>query len=332
MVQPRILVTGGAGYIGSHVVKALACQYSNIIVYDNLSTGHRDNVSHAKLIVGDLLDINHLKKIFLNEKINIVIHFAAKTSISESFIDPLSYYENNVQGTLNLLKCCALNRIKAFLFSSSAAVYGHPQLPLPLRESDLINPISPYGSTKAICERLIIDMAHSIELPFVNLRYFNVAGYDLNHHFIQRKQHANFHLIKLAVQAALNLRKGLPVYGLDYPTEDGTCVRDYIHISDLVKAHILSLEYLLDNQPSVTLNCGYGEGLSVKSIIKRVQELTGHPFPVTPMVRREGDAPVVVASNALIKALLKWQPKYNKLDYILKTTIEYEKQRVLALT
>jgi UDP-glucose 4-epimerase len=325
MAQPRVLVTGGAGYIGSHVVKSLRAFTDHIVVIDNLSTGFKENVMGAKLYVGDLNNLDLLKSIFFEERITAVMHFAASISVPESIQSPLKYYDNNLNSTVKLLQCCEQFKIRAFILSSTAAIYGMPETTDLISEQALVQPISPYGASKAFCEQILRDAGKAFDLPYLALRYFNVAGSDADGDLGQRITNST-NLIKAAVETACGKRDTLPLYGTDYETPDGTCIRDFIHISDLANAHILALEYLLEGGNSTTLNCGYGHGSSVKEVIDTLQHVSGKPLSFLPAPRRLGDAPVVVADNSRIKSLLNWHPKFDDLSYILKTALSFEQR------
>lgn len=325
MALPRVLVTGGAGYIGSHVVKSLEDFTDHVVVIDNLSTGFKDNVKGTKLYIGDVNNIDLLKTIFYEERITAVMHFAASISVPESLQNPLKYYENNLASTIKLLQCCEQYQVRAFILSSTAAIYGIPEETLLIPETAPIRPISPYGASKAFCERILNDVGQASGLPYVTLRYFNVAGSDPESELGQRVTNST-NLVKVAVETACGKREALPLYGTDYPTPDGTCIRDFIHVSDLANAHILALEYLFQGGQSTTLNCGYGHGSSVKEVIETIQRISGKSLPFLPAPRRLGDAPVVVADNSQIKSTLDWQPKYDDLSYILKTALNFEQR------
>lgn len=318
-MKHTILVTGGAGYIGSHVVKLLLEQQAGrIVVLDDLSTGSSDLVhSHAKLIVGDIRDRNFVQHLLKQEQINTVMHLAAKTSVPESIRDPAAYYDQNTLGTFSLLQACVHQKVQHFIFSSTAAVYGQPRESI-VREDAPTLPINPYGTSKLMCEHMIRDIAAAHALSYVNLRYFNVAGADPSG-TLGQKSHSAEHLIKVAIDTALGKRATMPIYGNDYPTQDGTCVRDFIHVTDIAKAHVDALYYLRQNGQSVTLNCGYGKGYSVKEVIKTVEKIANTSIRYEYHPRRLGDSPCVVAANEKIQRVLKWQPKFNDLTLMIKT-------------
>ncbi len=318
-----VLITGGAGYIGSHVVDALSkTSNAKIIVLDNLSTGFSDAVNSAKLVVGDLLDKVLIDSLFKEHQFDCVMHFAACTVIPESISHPLKYYQNNTVGTLNLLDACQRYDTRYFIFSSTAAVYA-PFSDHQIKEDHLIAPSNPYGRSKRMAEEMIMDFSNHTGMKYAILRYFNVAGAHPNGHLGQRTRQAS-HLIKAAVETACDKRSYLPIFGTDYPTFDGTCIRDYIHVCDLADAHIQALAYL-DQGSSCTLNCGYGKGASVKQVIGSLQSVCGKPIPTQASARREGDLAYVIADPSHMMTLLHWKPRFNDLDLIIKTAYEFEK-------
>lgn len=320
----RILVTGGAGYIGSHTVKLLGKNGYEILVYDNLSTGNEWAVLYGKLVKADLADKETLRKVFEDFKPDAVIHFAAYIVVPESVREPLKYYRNNVANTLNLLEVMQDFGVKNFIFSSSAAVYGIPE-EIPVSEEAPLNPVNPYGETKAVVEKILRDLKNSgRDFRYVSLRYFNVAGADPEKKIGFAYPNPT-HLIIRAVKTALGEFDKLYIFGTDYPTPDGTCIRDYIHVVDLAKAHLLALEYLFSGGKSVVLNCGYGKGYSVLEVSQAVKKVTGVDFPIEFAPRREGDPPVLVAKAEKIKNTLGWKPEYDDLEYIIRTAWEWEK-------
>ncbi|ACI20229.1 UDP-glucose 4-epimerase GalE [Thermodesulfovibrio yellowstonii] len=320
----KILVTGGAGYIGSHVVKALGERGYQVLTYDNLSYGCRDSVLYGDLVVADLADKEKLRRVFEEFKPDAVIHFAASIVVPESVREPIKYYRNNFCNTLNLIEACIEQGVKNFLFSSSAAVYGIPEKS-PVDETASLAPINPYGRTKAMVEHLLADLSQAEDFRYVSLRYFNVAGADISGRLGQRRPDAT-HLITLAVKTALGKRPFLEIYGTDYPTRDGTCIRDYIHVDDLAEAHLLALEYLIQNGKSDIFNCGYGHGYSVREVVDATKRVSGVDFKVIETTRREGDPPELVADNRKIKNTLCWMPKYDDIQYIVKTALEWERK------
>jgi UDP-glucose 4-epimerase len=269
----KILVTGGAGYIGSHMVRTLGEKGHDVVVYDNLSTGHRDSVLYGRLVVGDTSDAAALNALFSAEAFDAVAHFAASIVVSESVLDPLKYYRNNFANTLNLLNVCVDHGIDKFIFSSTAAVYGIPSED-PVREEAPMCPINPYGSSKAMVEQALKDISRISRLRYVSLRYFNVAGADPLGRIGQRYKDPT-HLITLSLKTALGDRDRLNIFGTDYDTHDGTCVRDYIHVDDLIDAHSLALDHLASGGGSKVYNCGYGCGYSVKEVVREVKKVAG---------------------------------------------------------
>ena len=320
----KILVTGGAGYIGSHVVKALGERGHLILVYDNLSTGHEWAVLHGRLVKADLSDKNTLYKSIKEFKPDAVIHFAASIQVEESVREPLKYYRNNTLNTLNLLEAMTASCTRNLVYSSTAAVYGIPSN-IPVREDAPLNPINPYGSSKAAVERILGDLSDAEDFHYVSLRYFNVAGADSDGKIGQAYKEAT-HLITRALKTANGEFDKLFIYGTDYPTPDGTCIRDYIHVDDLANAHILALEYLFENGKSRPFNCGYGHGYSVREVVKMAKRVTGIDFIAEEAGRRAGDPPALVADSSKLKKELNWEPKYDDLEYIIKTAWEWERK------
>ncbi|MES2751412.1 MAG: UDP-glucose 4-epimerase GalE [Pseudomonadota bacterium] len=322
-----ILVTGGAGYIGSHVVHALADQARRVIVLDNLSTGFRDMVHrNASLVVGDVGDEQLVSRLVRENDIDAIIHFAASAVVPESVADPIGYYRNNTLNSLLLIDVAIRHGVKHFVFSSTSAVYGNP-VAVPVKEDVQPQPMSPYGASKLMTETILGDVARASDLKYTVLRYFNVAGADPNL-LIGQSSAAATHLIKVAVQCALGIRQGMDVFGTDYPTEDGTCIRDYIHVSDLARAHIAALAYLGEGGQSVTLNCGYGHGYSVLEVIDAVKRVSGVDFPVALRGRRAGDPACIVADTSLIRKVFSWIPAYDNLDTIVGHALAWEKKLV----
>jgi UDP-glucose 4-epimerase len=319
----RILVTGGAGYIGSHVVKMLGERGYDVLTYDNLSTGNQWAVLAGRLVVADLADKDRLSRVFKDFKPEAVMHFAAALVVPESVRDPLKYYGNNTANTLNLLKTVQEQGVKSFIFSSTAAVYGIPAQN-PIREESPLSPINPYGTSKMMTEMILKDLAFAdAEFRYVSLRYFNVAGADPEGKLGQAYEDAT-HLITRAVKTAKGEFPRLQVFGTDYPTPDGTCVRDYIHVSDLSEAHILALESQVGQDRSEVFNLGYGHGYSVREVVRAAKKVTGIDFPVEETARREGDPPSLIADSSKAKTILDWQPKYDDLEFIIKTAWEWE--------
>ncbi len=324
-LEMKVLVTGGAGYIGSHVVKALGEKGHEVLVVDNLSKGHKEAVLYGKLVVADLEDKSTLDVIFREFKPDAVMHFAAFIEVGESVREPLKYYRNNTVSTINLLEVMLKNDVSRFIFSSTAAVYGNPEK-IPIPETELLKPINPYGQSKAFVERILQDFYSSYGLRYVSLRYFNAAGAEPEGR-IGESHNPETHLIPLVLKTAKGERKSIKIFGTDYPTPDGTAIRDYIHVLDLADAHILALEYLLEGKESSVFNLGYGLGYSVKEVIETAKKVTGIDFLVEEAERRPGDPPVLVADNAKIKKVLKWEPKYDDLEFIIKTAWNWELNR-----
>jgi UDP-glucose 4-epimerase len=318
-----VLVTGGAGYIGSHVVRQLSEAGYRVVVYDNLSTGCADALIHGETLeVGDLADTGRLHELFERYGFRTVLHFAAAIIAPESVTLPLKYYGNNTRNTLNLLETCRQCGVERFIFSSTAAVYGMPRGERADEESPTV-PINPYGTSKLMSEWMLRDMAAAHGLRYVALRYFNVAGADPQARMGQRTPEAT-HLIKVCCQAALGVRDGVAVFGTDYPTADGTGVRDYIHIEDLASAHIAALRYLERGGGSTTLNVGYGRGSSVREVIAMVKEVSGVDFPVVESERRPGDPASLVAGNEKVGRTLDWQPAHADLRTIVEDAWRWE--------
>ncbi len=324
----NILVTGGAGYIGSHVVKQLGEKRDcNITVLDSLVTGFRESVLYGDFIKSDLSDFSEIEGIFKARKFDAVIHFAASLIVPESVKEPLKYYLNNTANTANLIRLCVKYGVKNFVFSSTAAVYGEPDISkMPIAEDCETSPINPYGMSKLMSETILKDASNAYEdFNYIALRYFNVAGAAIDGKIGQSTKDAT-HLIKVAAQTALGKRDKMYIFGDDYPTDDGTCIRDYIHVEDLADAHLKALDYLDENKKSNIFNCGYGHGFSVKEVIDTMKKVSGVDFKVEITERREGDPAVLIAGNEKIKRELEWKPKYDDLNLICKTALEWEKK------
>jgi UDP-glucose 4-epimerase len=320
----RILVTGGAGYIGSHVVKMLGERGHEVLTYDNLSTGNKWAVLHGDLVVADLADVDALGRALRAFRPEAVMHFAAAIVVSESVREPLKYYSNNTVNTCNLLRAMRERGVERFIFSSTAAVYGLATR-IPISEENRLNPINPYGTSKMMTEMVLRDLAFAdSRFRYVSLRYFNVAGADPAGKIGQAYKDAT-HLITRAVKTAKGEFPKLQIYGTDYSTPDGTCIRDYIHVNDLAEAHILALEYLADKKRGEIFNLGYGHGFSVREVVEAARKVTGIDFPVEETGRREGDPPNLIADSTRAKRELGWQPRYDNLELIIKTAWEWEK-------
>jgi len=316
-----VLVTGGAGYIGSHTVAALLERGEEIVVVDNLQQGHREAVLGGKLYEGDLRDEAFLDQVFKENSIDAVIHFAANSLVGESMTNPGKYYHNNVYGTLCLLEAMNKNGVKRIVFSSTAATYGEPER-VPIDEHDRTVPTNAYGETKLAMEKMMkwFDTAHGIR--YVSLRYFNAAGaHDSGK--IGEDHSPETHLIPIVLQAALGQRPHISVFGDDYPTEDGTCIRDYIHVSDLADAHVLAVDRLRRGEDSAVYNLGNGQGFSVKQVIDIARHVTEREIPVVMEARRAGDPAVLIASSDRARKELGWQPKRDKLDDIIRSAWQW---------
>lgn len=321
-----ILVTGGAGYIGSHVVRQLGERGESVTVLDNLSTGFRSAVLHGQLVVGDTGDKELVSRVLREHRIETVMHFAAHTIVPESVANPLKYYGNNTCSTRNLLHCCQEAGVKHFVFSSTAAVYGIPEGGIAAEDSPT-QPINPYGMSKLMSEWMLRDLAFATALRYVVLRYFNVAGSDPEGRIGQSTLGATL-LTKVACEAAVGKRPHVAVYGTDYPTPDGTGVRDYIHVEDLADAHVRALDYLRKGGASATLNCGYGHGYSVRELLAAVEQANGKPLKIVEEPRRAGDPPALVSKATRVRELLGWTPKYDDLGAIVRSQLAWE-QRLL---
>lgn len=322
-MSDKILVTGGCGYIGSHVVRQLSEAGHQVVVYDNLSTGFRDAlINGEELIQADLADHDSLQEVFRQHRFSTVLHFAAAIVAPESVLQPLKYYGNNSRNTLALLEACVRFGVQRFIFSSTAAVYGLPAGGSASEESPQA-PINPYGSSKLISEWMLRDVAAAHDLQYVALRYFNVAGADPQARMGQRTPEAT-HLIKVACQAALGQRSQVAIYGTDYPTPDGTGIRDYIHIEDLAAAHLSALQYLQEGGASTAMNVGYGRGSSVREVLAMVKQVSGVGFKVVEEGRRPGDPACLIAQAEKIGRLTGWQPRYPHLQTIVADAWRWE--------
>ncbi len=319
-----VLVAGGAGYIGSHVVRQLVAEGYRVVVYDNLSSGHRWAVPGAELVEGDLADRERLEAVLAATRFEAVLHFGASIWVGESMREPAKYYRNNVANALNLFDLASRSGVSRVVFSSTAAVYGEPGVPV-IEESMPLAPVNPYGASKMMAERILRDIASATGLRYAILRYFNVAGADLEGRIGEATPN-NSHLVKVACEAALGIRPGMAIHGVDYPTPDGTCVRDYIHVEDLASAHIEALRYLEGGGASDSFNCGYGHGFSVREVIDTVGRVAGVTIPIEEGPRRPGDPAVLVASAAKIRATLGWRPRYDDLTFIIETAWAWEQK------
>jgi UDP-glucose 4-epimerase len=324
MSRPSILVTGGAGYIGSHVVLQLRARGERVVVLDDLSTGFRQAVLDTPLIVGKVGDRDLVLDMLRTHGVDTVMHFAAHTIVPESVANPLKYYGNNTCSTRNLLECCIETGVRHFVFSSTAAVYGIPPDDL-AAETSPTAPINAYGTSKLMSEWMLRDVAASSPLRYVALRYFNVAGSDSGGRIGQATPKATL-LIKVACEAAVGKRPHVSIYGTDYPTPDGTGVRDYIHVEDLATAHLDALSYLRKGGTPQVLNVGYGHGYSVREVLKSVERIAGHPLTIREEPRRAGDPPVIVARADRVRSELGWQPRLDDLDTIVKTALQWEQR------
>lgn len=324
MNKPTILVVGGAGYIGSHMVLDLLRAGYPVVTLDNLSRGHRELVPGGDFVAGDLGNPVDLEQVFNEYPIKAVMHFAAHSLVGESVEQPLVYYRNNVANTLTLLEAMQAAGVRHFIFSSSAAVYGEP-VKTPITEDHPCAPTNPYGATKLAVERILQDVSHANGMTCSILRYFNAAGADASGK-VGERHHPETHLIPLVLQVATGERKSIKIFGDDYPTPDGTCLRDYIHVSDLTRAHLLALEALLNGSGNSTYNLGNSSGYSVKQIIDSARAITGHAIPAELTARRAGDPAVLIADSSRIRADLGWQPQYEHIEDIIRSAWAWHQQ------
>ena len=319
----HILVCGGAGYIGSHMARWLSKRDIRVTVLDNLSTGHRAAVRWGELIEADLLDPASLDRAFDGHRFDAVMHFCARSLVGESMLDPYGYYASNVSGTLNLLRAMRRHDVARLVFSSTAAVFGQPQSDR-IAEDHPTQPINPYGASKLMVERILADAATAYGLRSVALRYFNAAGASPDGE-IGEAHDPETHLVPNALRAALGKGPGLKVFGDDYPTPDGTCIRDYVHVDDLADAHLRALDYLDQHAGAHAFNLGNGQGFSVREVIAAAEAVSGHPIPYTVEARRTGDPAVLVASSDKAREHLGWQPAYTTLEPILETAVRWHR-------
>jgi UDP-glucose 4-epimerase len=324
MKNKQILVTGGAGYIGSHVVRQLGSAGESVVTLDNLSTGFEAAVTAGELVIGDTGDAELLEKIFSSNDIDTVMHFAAHTIVPESVADPLKYYRNNTASSRTLLEAAARHGVRNIVFSSTAAVYGIPEDGKASEDSPT-QPINPYGTSKLMTEWMLRDLSAAGGPAYVALRYFNVAGCEPSGIIGQSTPKATL-LVKVACEAATGKRPGVAIYGTDYPTPDGTGLRDYIHVEDLATAHLDALTYLRNGGASTILNCGYGHGYSVREVLAAVATANGEALNVNEEPRRAGDPPELIAVAERVREVLGWTPKFDDLDTIVRTSLEWERK------
>jgi len=321
----KVLVTGGAGYIGAHAVRELKKAGYEVVILDNLVYGHRELAQGERLIVGDLENRALLEQLFSEHRFEAVMHFAAYAYVGESVENPAKYYRNNVAATLNLLDVMREAKVNRFIFSSTCATYGEPK-EVPIPESHPQNPINPYGASKMMVERILADYSKAYSLKYVALRYFNAAGADESGE-IGEDHNPETHLIPLVLDAALGKRKHITIYGTDYDTPDGTCIRDYIHVTDLANAHVLGLKYLQHGGESNVFNLGNGNGFSVREVIETARKVTDREIPVVEGARRPGDPAQLIGSAEKAKKILGWNPKFNQLETIIATAWKWHQKR-----
>ena len=319
-----ILVTGGAGYIGSHVLQQLRARGERVVVIDNLFSGFREAVQGAELVEGDVGDRALVARVLSEHRVDAVLHFAAHTVVPESVRDPLKYYGNNTCNTRNLLACCAEAGVRRFLFSSTAAVYGATASGVADEDTPTL-PINPYGMSKLMSETMLRDLSATSAMRHMILRYFNVAGCDPQGRIGHSAPQATL-LIKVACEHAVGKRADISIFGTDFDTPDGTGIRDYIHVEDLAAAHLQALDHLRDEGESLTLNCGYGHGYSVREVIDAVQRASGRTLRVIEQPRRPGDSAMMIARSERLKQRLGWQPRYDDLDAIVRSALQWEHQ------
>ncbi len=319
-----ILIVGGAGYIGSHLNKEMNKRGYETVIFDNLSYGHEDFVKWGTLERGDLGNIEDIRKVFRKYTIEAVMHFAAFIDVGESVRDPQKYYSNNVKNTLNLLQVMLEENVKYFVFSSTAATYGNP-VEVPITENHPQEPINPYGRGKLMVEHILKDYSSAYGLKYASLRYFNAAGADMDVEIGEFHQPES-HLIPLVLDAAMGKREDIKIFGADYNTPDGTCIRDYIHVTDLADAHILALEYLKNDGKSDVFNLGNGNGFSVREVIEEARRITGRTIREDEVARRPGDPPILIGSSQKAKKVLKWKPQYYQLPKIIESAWKWHQK------
>lgn len=325
MPNPTVLVTGGAGYIGSHACKALAAKGFTPVVFDNLCSGNAEAVKWGPLEVGDIRDHTHLDEVMAQYHPVAVMHFAALIRVNESVNDPAKYYENNLLGSYRLLEAARAHKIGAMVFSSTAAVYGNPET-TPIAEDHPLRPINPYGQTKLAMENMIRDYSQAYGFKHAILRYFNAAGADAEQELGTAYQ-TDSHIVPLLMQVAAGQRPQIQIYGTDYETEDGTAIRDYLHITDLANAHVLALEHILAKQTNLTLNLGTNQGCTVKGVLEAVRRVTGQRVPAEECPRRAGDPPALVADASRARQLLGWAPEHSDMENIIATAWAWQQKQ-----
>jgi UDP-glucose-4-epimerase GalE len=322
----KIFVAGGAGYIGSHTVQELVREGFEVLIFDNFSTGRKELVVGGELVEGDLRDKDSLKKVFSSEDIEAVLHFASLIQVGESFLNPKKYYTHNLLSSLNLLEAVIEAKVKYFIFSSSAAVYGLPKK-IPISESHPLNPINPYGQTKLFVENILQDYEKAYSMKFISLRYFNAAGADLEGRLGEMHE-PETHLIPNILLFLLGKKKNFELYGTDFPTPDGTAIRDYIHVTDLARAHVLALRRLLTSPKSEFINLGTNKDYSVLQIIKKTEEILGKKILYKKKPRRKGDVPILLASKKKAERILGWKPQYSDIETIIKTAWAWHQKTI----
>jgi len=325
-----VLVTGGAGYIGSQMVRDLVDRGEKVVVLDDLSTGFEWAVApHAELVIGDVGDRVLLDRVMRSRNVDAVMHFAGSIVVPDSVADPLGYYLNNTVKSRELIAAAVSNGVEKFIFSSTSAVYGIPET-VPVTEETPLNPLSPYGASKAMTERMLADAGVAYGLRSVVLRYFNVVGADPAGRIGQSTRGAT-HILKVAIEAATGQRDHVAVYGTDYDTPDGTCIRDFVHVADLTRAHLLALDHLRDNGANQVLNCGYGRGYSVLELLDAVQRVSGAVLDIRPRDRRPGDVPVMIAAAERIKQVFAWAPRLDDIDVMVGHSLAWEQKLLRRL-